>query len=273
MSFLENLTTLVKGEINFPKLTSIAVHLFHDIKIDKLFHIENYNDNRNITVNINLAQLKEKERIKWQEIIKVSIENEDKLLLEDSATKLLESFEQEEKKSEYAEITDFFKHKIPSSDLEILRASLYIKSLYDKGEPVRDLKSGLMYKYGERGRNISNLCSAGYFTSYIKPLYLEMESQENFSNQDFIKVYNIIIKHSAFAIFVNSQMSLDELNNQIAQSMEFNKSYGISHLNIHGIGSMNIFKIQEALVKIKDNLSSPPEIESTSKYITVTIYF
>ena len=220
-----------------------------------------------------MAQLKNKDKRKWENIINAAVEGEDKLLLEDNATKLLESFEQEEEKSEYAATINFFKQKIPSSDLEILRASLYIKSLYDKGEPVRELKSSVMYKYGERGRNISNLCSAGYFTSYIKPLYLEMESQENFSNQDFIKVYNIIIKHSAFAIFVNSQMSLDELNEQIAQSMEFNKKYGINHLNIHGIGSSNIFKIQEALIKIKDSLSSPPEIESTSKYITVTIYF
>ena len=185
MSLLENLTTLVKGEINFPKLTSIAVHLFHDIKIDKLFHIENHNDNRNITVNINLAQLNEKDKIKWQQIIRASVEGEDKLLLEDNATKLLESFEQREGKNEYAEIIDFFKHKIPSSDLEILRASLYIKSLYDKGEPVRDLKSGLMYKYGERGRNISNLCSAGYFTSYIKPLYFRNGISREFCEPRF----------------------------------------------------------------------------------------
>jgi len=64
-----------------------------------------------------------------------------------------------------------------------------------------------------------------------------------------------------------------ELINEIEKHMEFNKKYGINHLNLHGIGLTNILKIQDALIKIKDKLSSAPEIDSTSKYITVTIFF
>ncbi len=273
MNLLENLTALVKGEITFSKLSSISVHIFHDIKIDKLFHLERNDNSKHVTININAGQLKEGDEQKLKKIIREAVEKEDKIVLEDNAKQLLDSFESEEKSDEYVKIIEYFRHKIPSTDLEILRASIYIKSEYDKGKPIRELKSDLVFKYGERGRNICNLCSAGYFTSYIKPLYEEMSTQENFTTQEFADVYKTVIKHSAFAIFVNSQMSQKDLDKEIIKAMEFNKRYGIHHLNLHGIGVANIVKIQEASVKIRGKLERPAEIESTSKYITVSLFF
>jgi hypothetical protein len=273
MNFFDKLTTLFKIENNFPKLSSVAIHFLHDITIGKIIHVENHTDNRRITININASQLNKKQEIALQKIIKEAVEQEDKLLLEDNAKKLLDNFENEEKNEESIEIINFFRNKIPTIDLEILRAALYIKGLYEQKAPVNSLKTDIIYKYGDRGRNIVNLCSAGYFISYIKPLYEEMESQVTFSNDKFLDVYDTIIKYSAFSIFVNREMTLEVLLKKVNEQIEFNKRYGINHSTLHGIGHTNITKIQDVLTKIANKFTSLPEIESTNQYISATIFF
>ncbi|MEE8403261.1 MAG: hypothetical protein V3R93_05875 [Candidatus Hydrothermarchaeaceae archaeon] len=116
---------------------------------------------------------------------------------------------------------------------------------------IYKLKGDIIKKHGKRGLNISNLCSAGYFETMIRPLYEEMKKDPDFSNEKFMEKYDIIINEEAFAIFVSGSMSVDNVKNAIQQKIERNLKYGVKFVNIHGIGKGNVEKIREALSYIE----------------------
>lgn len=265
MSFLYNLKSIFKIKVDLSKLTSI--HLFSDNKNEQVTYI----DKR--TIYINIANTKDKDVPKLEKAIKDAVKKENNLLIEEAANKLLNDISKVENNVENTRLIQFFRGKISNNDLEIFRASLYVKNVYDRGQQVGDLKRDIILKFGDRGRNIVNLCTAGYFTSLIKPLYNEMLLQSNFTPNLFLETFDTIVNQSPFAIFVGSPMTKDQLLSEVVSKMEVNKKYGINYLNIHGIGEHNVSKIEFILTKLKDKFASAPDIESGRKYITVTIYF
>lgn len=267
MSFLENLKSIFKINISIPKLKKLQIHIFSGNKNEQAIHI----DNR--TINININGVKSDDIPKLVKAINNSVIKEDNLLIEDSANKLLTDFVESENREENVDIIIFFRGKIDNSDLEILRASLYVKLVYERGGKVGDLKRDIILKFGERGRNIVNLCTAGYFTSLIKPLYNEMVKQPNFTPTWFLEVFDTLVNHSTFAVFVSSPMTKEQLLADVEEKMEINKKYGINYLTIHGIGENNVSKIEYVLMKIRDRFTYTPDIESGKRYIIITIYF
>jgi len=153
MTFLDKLSALIK--IDASKL--------------RKFNILNNNTFKGLvnikitTVNLNIidATTKEKEIIGGflRETLK-----EDSLIIENKAKVLLDDFSKIDKSNQSRSIVDYFRGKILPSDLDILRASIYIKEVFDRGESVRDLKFDLVSKYGQRGNNISN-----YFPLSLMP--------------------------------------------------------------------------------------------------------
>lgn len=265
MSLLDKLKGIINIPIDISNLRS--VHFLSDNTIKNEYKI----DNR--TLNININSVPEKDIPKIQKAIREAVEEESKVLLEEKAKLRVEEINKEESSKSSQELISFFQGKLNPSDTELLRASLYIKSVYDKEQPIEDLKNDVINKYGNRGRHFVNLCTAGYFTSTLKPLYLEMEKEKDFSNHDYLKVFNKLINKSPFAIFVNSQMTPEDLLKNVQEQMKINKKYGINYLNIHGIGEGNITKIEKLLNKISSDLKELPDVESSRNYIILTIYF
>lgn len=267
MNFLENLQSLVKFNFDLSKLKNFSVKLVSDISIKELIHIEN----KTVIVNVNEVP---KEKIpQVNALIKKFVIEEGQVLLEDKAKNLVDEITIFEKASHSLDLVDFFRGKLSSSDLEILRASLFVKDVYDKDGQVGDLKRSIIIKHGDRGRNIVNLCTAGYFHSIIKPLYLEMEKQSDFTIGKFLSTYNTIIMNYPFAIFVSNTTSFVSLEEEVKKKMERNKQYGIDNLNLHGIGEENMDKITAIIEKFKDKFTHRPTIDSERKYIMVTIWF
>lgn len=162
-----------------------------------------------------------------------------------------ENYVKEEKTNEDNDLVVFFEGKIPAEDLYSLKASLYIHKLFKEGKDIHDLKKQLRYSNGQRGINICNLYSAGYFRTWIKPLY------ENSAPENFKESYEIVIVQSPFAIFVNADMTVANIEEQIKVKVNDSQLYGIKTVNVHGIGSDNINKIFEAiknLSKTMDNI-------------------
>lgn len=177
------------------------------------------------------------------------------------------------KKSENAEtdLITYFKEKIPDEDLYILRAAIYIKQRFDEGKEVEPLKNSVAYTHGKRGRNICNLYSAGYFETWIKPLYLALSDSGGFTQEKFIDAYNLVVEQYPFAVFVHRGMSIAEIQREIEKKITESQKYGIEILNIHGIGSDNITNIIEAVKKIKPKYDLPYEIEQKSGLFVVKI--
>ena len=148
------------------------------------------------------------------------------MILEDKTAKMVNDVNSLEADSEQIKLLEFYKPIISSQDLEILRASLVIKRLYDKGQVVGYLKEGLVLRYGERGNNISNLCTAGYFETMIKPLYEQMITQSDFSMDKFSERFESIVMQYPFAVFVGSSMTYENLKKEVFLKWKGEKNMG-----------------------------------------------
>lgn len=256
-----------------PKLKKIGnIHILSNNDVGKVV----VNDNKKVVnITINVGKLNARDIPKLQSILRPLVLDNEELLIEDNANKTLEDFKQIDGQSENRDLLEYFKGKLPAKDIEILRASLYLKNVYERGEAVSHLKQDIMNRYGDRGKNISNLCSAGYFTSQIRPLYEEMYAQPSFSPENFLKVYEIIITESPYAVFINNRMSEENVKEGVFNKINIGKKYGIKYLNIHGIGKDNVEKISNLLKKLTPTLPQPPEItrDGSERFVVVKIWF
>jgi hypothetical protein len=265
MSLLDKLKGIISISVDVSNLKDI--HFFSDNTKKEIYNI----DNRTININVNNISAKDIPQV--QEAIRQAVNDQSDVLLEDKAKLLVEDIGREENNKNNQDLITFFQGKLPQNDVDLLRASLYVKSVYDKDLPIGDLKNNVINKYGDRGRHFVNLCTAGYFSSIFKPLYLEMEKDKEFSKEAYLKIFNKLMDQSPFAIFVYNQITPDELEKSVREKIKVNKKYGINYLNIHGIGESNINKIEKLLIKIRQELKEIPDVESSRNYIIITLYF
>ena len=252
MVFLRKLKSLIKIDVDLAKLKkgfNLTINVNSNNKVD------------NRTINIDLNTLNEKKKRELAALLKGAV-GEGNLLLEEDTESRFEDIKFVSGQQEYKDVVEYFTYKLSKLDLQILRMAVYLKSVSDRGESVDQLKLEIRKKYGERGNNIANLYSAGYFFTLIKPLYEGMAKDVNFSKDKFLERYNVIVMHYPFAVFVSKQMSLEDVEKEIVGKMERNKKYGIKTMNIHGIGKANVDKISEVLIQIKSDLIKLPTIES-----------
>ncbi|GAB4449090.1 MAG: hypothetical protein Fur0028_04270 [Bacteroidales bacterium] len=141
------------------------------------------------------------------------------------------------------ELISFFTPILSKIDLEALRVSLFIRNEFKKHRKIKDLKNELYIKYGERGKMISNICTAGYFENYLKPLY-EKSSPNHI---DFFKNYNFLLDSGILALFVNNEMKEEKIISEIKRRLSLAKQYGLHFIHIHGIGNNNINKIKKII--------------------------
>jgi hypothetical protein len=251
MSLLDQLKGLF--HFDFPNLQSI-------FKFTLIVNSNNNNkfesDNETGTIKVNWEKLTESERSQLRPIIKEEYEKSG-YILEDNAHKLIFDFKEQEKIPNFQEVFDYFKEKIPPSDINILRAALYLRVTSEKRGEIAVLKGRIVQQYGMRGRNVTNLCSAGYFEGWLKPLYEDIEKTEEDKAEVlriFRKIYNNIVEELPWTVFVGFTSTEDGIKKEIIEKMENNKKYGIPFLNIHAIGKANISKIHAVLPGVEKAL-------------------
>lgn len=222
----------------FPQLRKVT----SKIKLT-LINIDNRNiDKRSVNV-LNIGNLDSKQKEQLLKSLPKAL-SEGYEILESKYEEEAEDYSKKISKKKNIELIEYFQGKIPEKDLYALKASIYIKEVFDGGGDIQSLKQGLRNRYGQRGNNISNLYSAGYFETWIKPMY------ENSSSQDiqvFLETYELIVEDFPFAIFVSRDMSVAEITREIKNKINDCQKYGIETLNIHGIGEENIFNITKAV--------------------------
>ena len=166
---------------------------------------------------------------------------------------------------------EFFAGKIPSEDVYILQSAVYIKKVFDRGGDIEGLKSGIRNRYGNRGVNICNLYSAGYFETWIKPLYESFASSEDFKQESFLDAYELIVGEYPFAIFVHRAMSPKEIEQVADKKIKECLTYGIKTLSVHGIGSDNVVTILQAVAEIKKKYGFKTNLELKGSLIVVKL--
>lgn len=273
----------LNGEINFPKLTSlvdlknIALKILH-IEGDgnSLVKVDNRKINQIIQVTINVAssEVKDHDLLAQRvgELVQTQVQELKKPVLEVEASKTISELDSP---SQYQNQIDFFQAKIPTSDMLILRAAYYLRTLHESGNPVTSLKKGITARYGNRGSSIANLCSGGYFETYLRPLYKMLEEKPNFTDSMFLDNYEIVINNAPFAYFVNGNQNLGELVKSLVDKIMFSKRYGQHKLAIHAIGRENINKVNRALEdeSISNLISDDTDTNIRGTVMTVTIHY
>lgn len=268
MDILNNLQSIFKVDLS-------GLKKFQN-KVKIIFQANN--NNKNITINgpviiIDPNTLDKNKINRVQEIIRNAVNIEQIPILQDDTQKLLEDFKHIDSESVSQNLIAYFKGKIPAIDIEALRQSIYVKAVSDRGENIQKLKWDITARYGNRGKNICNLYSAGYFISQIKPMYDEMLSQPDFSPNDFNIAYDRIVNESPYAVFINREMSNQNVEQEVRNRINIAKNYGIRYLNIHGIGEENVDKIIYILEKLKSDFPLPQEIKRQGNVIVVKIQF
>lgn len=263
---LKGLKDLVK--INLKDFLKIQVNNYH-ITVNNQSPAIEVKDQK--TIQLNISKFVEEQDKSVEKAIKEAIEEEGFLLIEKSAQETLEDFKKIDSSEESKRIVKTLESFISTKDIEILRASLYLRKKFEERKSgIQDLKNDIVAKFGDRGRKIANLCSAGYFEKKILPLLEEMKLDPSFKLGTFQSIFDTIIEEHGFAVFVPDRMKEEEVLNSIDEKIRTNKKYGLQHLNIHGIGPSNIKKIRKGVESL---LSNVPGLEKTfENKIGNTIY-
>jgi hypothetical protein len=233
MSFLDNLKNFIEAKLNIHlnNVNFININIVRGEESQAVKH--DPNSNRYV---IDVSRLSDDEYKEISNISRKYVE-EGNLLLEKKSLDLLNEL-YVFKRTQNSTL-EFFRDIIPQADLEALRASLFIREKFRKGEQINNLKYDIIMRFGDRGRNISNLCSAGYFEEFLIPLY-NSESKDKFN-----EIYEDLIKNSMLTVFVNSKMNADDIPKEIEKKILISKKYGFKFIHVHGIGQRNINTIKQ----------------------------
>ena len=199
------------------------------------------------TAYLNIDALDEKQKEKLKPVLQEYLEEGNKLLQIDTSD-LLESLYKHGKDKTDLQIVEFFDGTIPKDDLEALQASLYLRTVFSQGKNVTKLKGDIRDAFGNRGNNIANLTSAGYFEKFLMPLYNATKND----GKTFKELYELIVENAILAVFVYRDMNPEEIPKEIKEKIQISKKYGIGFIHIHGIGETNVIKIKECLEEHKE---------------------
>jgi hypothetical protein len=237
MGWLDKLKALINIELNAPLIN--VTKSSDNSNVGKEYMLDEETGELKIIFD-NLPEDKQK---KLKLILKENVEEGNKLLEDKSSSLLKDLIEFQKTNGEDKKVLDFFQNIIPMEDLEALESSLYLRKKFIQRQDVKNLKEDIRTRFGDRGNNIANLCTAGYFENFLMPLF-------NSSQKDFKRIYDVVVSKSAMAVFVHSQMSDIKIAQDIKMKLEISKKYGIKFLHIHGIGDRNIRTIKKC---VEDN--------------------
>ena len=174
----------------------------------------------------------------------------------------------------FHEIVNFFSSKLSSTDMVMLESALYLRKLFERDERAkcRKVKEQIMTRYGARGGNLCNLCTAGYLENSIIPLFQELDKSTPLSVSEFRTIFYDLIDGYPTAVFVHQYMTKDDINSKVFGKIKENVEFGIYELTIHGIGNENIKTIQKTVEQIKNkSLGKAIDIKVEGRAIKVKL--
>lgn len=143
--------------------------------------------------------------------------------------------------SDSRELLAFYRGIIPEGDIPILRTAVFIRALALKRENVRKHKRDLTDRYGDRGRHICNMVTAGYFDTFLPRLHEE-------NTAEFRRLYEIIVTENPLAVFVSDPQTVYQIVQNIKRSVRAALRYRTTDsVNVHAFGRENALKVERIL--------------------------
>lgn len=266
MSWFEKLKKVI--DINIHHLINITF-VKNESSKEKLRTLE---DGKRIEINTSALDGKELEETK--QFLCEQFNKRDATFLEKGAKEEIDDIKEKLNLRTIRDTLDFYRDKISPEYLDALEASLYLREAFKEDKDIERMKRDIIQHFGPIGKNISNLCSSGYFEGYIMELYLEMSRQPNFTLQKFQQRFKEIVRDSPFTVFVNQYRKKEDIKNEINIKLRKFQDYGIGFLAVHGIGTENVKIIRETLSELENERNDiKTEMALESSIIQLKIMF
>lgn len=164
----------------------------------------------------------------------------------------------------------FVSDKIPKEDKYIWLSALMLKQASDdkNRDKVKQIKEQMVIDHQQKGRNIANICSAGYLEEYIIPWYKHY-AEENDDYNTFLENYKSIVDNLLFVVFVGAGVDVKEIKVEIENKIQTLVNAHRDCLFIHAIGEDNIKKAEQILTEIKEEISEIKDISKTTTNLTL----
>lgn len=250
MSWFERLTTLLNIKFDFSRLTSfVNIQIVNKSNVGS--RVQQTDNPPSITVNI--ALLNPGEATELQGILREGFFTSGNVLLS-AARQRIEDYRRAEKSDRFQKEIDYFRDKIPARDIPMLRACLYSNECWERHDPkAPQVKQQICEVYGDRGRNLANLCSAGYLDIWLRPLWEALASglEPESAKEKFQSMYNNNVNEMPWTVFVHKTQPENEILDQVLGKLSTNLTYGIRWIKIHGIGATNLDKIRSVIQAVE----------------------
>lgn len=168
------------------------------------------------------------------------------------------------------EVYSFVSEKIPKEDKYIWLSALMLKQANDdkNRDKVKQIKEQMVLDHQQKGRNIANICSAGYLEEYIIPWYTHYIEGNN-DEASFLENYKSIVDDLLFIVFVGAGQEVKEIKLEIENKIQTLINAHKEHLFIHAIGEANIEKAEQVILEIKEEIPDIKDINKTTTNLTL----
>lgn len=207
-------------------------------------------------IEVNLAGLDASQLAALRGIIKDSVISENQVVIEEHAEGRIEEMREVEAQPDNRALLNSLQPYLSSQDYLALRSALVLQAQFKAGQPVIKLKAELLNRFGTRGTNIANMCSAGYFEQ-VAQYVSQHQGDHGFSVERFRGNLERFITESAYAFFVKSTLSDIAVAETLSQMIYRNARYGQNTLVIHAFGSRNVARVGSI---VDEQIRSEPKI-------------
>ncbi|MBS3076375.1 hypothetical protein J4481_01380 [Candidatus Pacearchaeota archaeon] len=190
MAWFDKLKALFNFELNSPLISVNVTKNSDNAFQDREFVLDE--NKGQLIINYDKLNLDKKQKLR--QIFRDKVEGGGEIFEINSFKLLSELYNYQKSKGEDKKILDFFSSLIPKEDLEALESSLFLRRKFNEKKDIRKLKEDIRRRFGDRGNNIANLCTAGYFEKFLIPLF-------NSSKEDFERIYEVVISKLVLVIF------------------------------------------------------------------------
>lgn len=219
--------------------SGVTIYLDHDGTSEEAKMGSTYSfDKKDKVLKIVVPLLQAQDKDLVLEIIR-KIHNDGGLILKETKKTTLDTYSEYSRENANQTTLKFFESILDRDDFYALKMSLFIRSEMSRGVPVSAYKNDIRERFGERGSNIANLCTAGYFEKEFIPLYNAVTKEE------FFEYYEIAVAKKARALFVHRGMGQDEMEDEFQKILERALRYHIKEFRIHGLGVQNVATLKQ----------------------------
>ncbi len=267
MGFLDILSAL--KEIVKVDIGDINIHMFNNIRFRTNEDGSDVTiDHEAKTISIDPEKFDDTQKKAFEEKVSPLLLDSGKTILDEKRVDILRLAEQTSD-----EEAAFFKNLLRKNDYKALLAAKIIKEKFSKNENVDDLRDQLWRRYPDRGINISNLYSAGYFSQF-KEIYSELVVHYGGdANKKFLELFDLFVEGPPDILFVGRTRTREDTHSILDQKAGVCKRYGIKKIRIHAIGRENISKAKFAIAELQSQMEFNVKFEEKDSVFMAEISF